>query len=136
MGAPEASRQTAHDPTVPAGSGKGAAVGTRAGIQVAGDRAEEVTPAAVVMAAEAGAGVPVEVLPAAEEPLAVGAGTAAAVAAESRQEGNDAGLERVQVRDEIVQLPGIESASSGGHHVAAVEYGLADKSFVGRPAAG
>jgi len=42
----------------------------------------------------------------------------------------------MEIGDEIVQLLRSEGAASGGHHVAAVEDGLADEAFVGGQAAG
>lgn len=45
-------------------------------------------------------------------------------------------LKRVEVGEKIVELLLREAAAGGGHHVAAVEDGLADEAFVGRKAAG
>ena len=42
----------------------------------------------------------------------------------------------MEIGDEIVQLLRGEGAGCGGHHVAAVEDGLADKAFVGWQTAG
>ncbi len=54
----------------------------------------------------------------------------------NRQPGTDARLERMQVRDEIVEpLLGV-GAAGGGHHVAAGEDRLEHEAFVGGPAAG
>ena len=42
----------------------------------------------------------------------------------------------MEIGDEIVQLLLAKGAARGGHHVAAVEDGLADKAFVGWQTAG
>jgi hypothetical protein len=74
-----------------------------------------------------------------EDILAAGEGIAeevgAAAEAGSEPSGDGAALQRVEVSEEVVELLWAESASGGGHHVTAVEDGLADEAFIGGQAA-